>query len=70
MGERKFRIGLDIGIGSGGWAVISYTNREDARIEDFGSRIFVSGELNDGRARTSQERRVFRGVRRLERRRK
>lgn len=70
MGERKFRIGLDIGIGSVGWAVISYTNREDARIEDFGSRIFVSGELNDGKARTSQERRAFRGVRRLERRRK
>lgn len=70
MGERKFRIGLDIGIGSVGWAVISYTNREDARIEDFGSRIFVSGELNKGRERTSQERRAFRGVRRLERRRK
>ncbi|MGP1470472.1 MAG: type II CRISPR RNA-guided endonuclease Cas9 [Schwartzia sp. (in: firmicutes)] len=70
MGERKFRIGLDIGIGSVGWAVISYTNREDARIEDFGSRIFVSGELNKGRERTSQERRSFRGVRRLERRRK
>ena len=43
MGERKFRIGLDIGIGSVGWAVISYTSPKDARIEDFGSRIFVSG---------------------------
>lgn len=69
MGERKFRIGLDIGIGSVGWAVISYTSPKDARIEDFGSRIFVSGEIK-GSDRASQVRREFRGVRRLERRRR
>ena len=31
---RKYGIGLDIGIGSVGFAVISRTNKEDARIED------------------------------------
>ena len=32
--ERKYGIGLDIGIGSVGYAVISRTNNLDARIED------------------------------------
>lgn len=62
----KYRIGLDIGIGSVGWAVI---NEEKRRIEDFGVRIFESGESSNGKDRTSQERRGFRGIRRLERRR-
>ena len=69
MTERKFRIGLDIGIGSVGWAVISHENKQNARIEDFGSRIFSSGERSDGKERLSQERRGFRSVRRLVRRR-
>lgn len=62
----RYRIGLDIGIGSVGWAVISgeYGN---SRIEDFGTRLFDSGELND--SRKSTERRGFRGSRRLVRRR-
>lgn len=64
----KYRIGLDIGIGSIGWAVISGEG-ENAKIEDFGTRIFDSGEKNNGKDRTSQERRGFRGTRRLVRRR-
>ena len=66
---RKYGIGLDIGIGSVGFAVISRTNREDARIEDLGVRLFDSGETNDHKARKSQERRAHRSVRRLIRRR-
>ena len=65
-----YRIGLDIGIGSVGWAVIS--GEEDGhlpRIEDFGTRIFDSGETTDRKSSLCAERRGFRGVRRLERRR-
>lgn len=63
------RIGMDIGIGSIGWCVIS-GKKEKAKIEDFGVRIFDSGELEKyGKNRKSQERRGFRAVRRLTRRR-
>ncbi len=64
----NYRLGLDIGIGSIGWAVIS-GNSENARIEDFGVRIFDSGEKNNGKDRKSQERRSLRRTRRLIRRR-
>ncbi len=67
--SRKYGIGLDIGIGSVGFAVVSRTNKEDARIEDLGVRLFDSGETNDHKARKSQERRAHRSVRRLIRRR-
>ncbi len=63
-----YRIGLDIGIGSVGWAVIS-GSKEEAKIEDFGVRIFDSGESNGGKDRKSQDRRHHRGSRRLIRRR-
>jgi len=63
----SYRIGLDIGIGSVGWAVIAGKG-EDAFIADFGVRIFDSGENQKNRASNCQERRGFRGVRRLERR--
>jgi len=66
----NYRIGLDIGIGSVGWAVVS--GEEDghpARMEDFGTRIFDSGEDAKTRISLCQGRRGFRGVRRLERRR-
>lgn len=69
---RKFGIGLDIGIGSVGFAVLSWSNDEDARIEHVGARLFESGELGKptgGKNRKSQERRGFRSVRRLVRRR-
>lgn len=40
----KYIIGLDIGIGSVGWAVVR--NDDDCkRLEDFGARIFESGEI-------------------------
>lgn len=64
---KNFIIGLDIGIGSIGWAVL---NRDKKRIEDFGVRIFDSGEDARKRERFSQQRRRFRGMRRLVRRRK
>ena len=62
----KYIIGLDIGIGSVGWAVIR--NDDKNRIENFGVRIFESGESNNGKDRSSQERRGFRSTRRLLRR--
>lgn len=66
----EYRIGLDIGIGSVGWAVVSARAAgHAARIEDFGVRIFDSGENAKDRVSNCQERRGFRGVRRLERRR-
>lgn len=68
MDNRKYRIGLDIGIGSVGWAVISLSDAGN-RVESLGSRIFDSGESKDGKDRKSQERRGFRGVRRTLRRR-
>lgn len=64
----KVRIGLDIGIGSIGWAVIT-GDPKDSKLENFGVRIFDSGELDNGKNRKSQERRHFRGARRLVRRR-
>lgn len=66
----KYIIGLDVGIGSVGWAVIkNETNCK--RIEDFGVRIFDSGETieNNNQKRKSQIRREYRGTRRQIRRR-
>ena len=68
--ERKYGIGLDIGIGSIGYAVISRTNNFDARIEDLGVRVFDSGENIRKKASNAQERRGYRSVRRLLRRKK
>lgn len=68
--ERKYGIGLDIGIGSVGYAVISSTNNLDARIEDIGVRLFDSGENIRQKASNAQERRGYRSTRRLLRRRK
>lgn len=65
----NYRIGLDIGIGSVGWAVVSGEgNGHQARIEDFGTRIFDSGEDPQTSKSLCAERRKSRGVRRLERR--
>lgn len=66
----NYRIGLDIGIGSIGWAVISEKEEgHPARIEDFGTRIFQSGENEKTSESLCKGRRGFRGVRRIERRR-
>lgn len=69
MEKRQYRFAFDIGIGSCGWAVVSENETGNRRIEDAGSRIFDSGEKNEGKDRKSQERRGFRGVRRVLRRR-
>lgn len=66
----NYYLGLDVGIGSIGWAII---NVDKKRLEDFGVRIFDSGENTDKnkkKERHSQERRRFRGMRRLVRRKK
>ena len=66
----KYIIGLDIGIGSVGWAVVR--NDDDCkRLEDFGVRIFESGEIieSNKNIRNSQRRRKYRGMRRRIRRR-
>lgn len=64
----NYVIGLDIGIGSVGWAAINLDKR---RIEESGVRLFDSGEVLDQnkRKRTSQQRRGYRSTRRLVRRR-
>lgn len=62
-------LGLDVGIGSLGWAVVD----EDARrIDDLGVRIFESGEEGATKAadRASQVRRGYRSTKRLNKRRK
>ncbi|MDN7146504.1 type II CRISPR RNA-guided endonuclease Cas9 [Liquorilactobacillus mali] len=58
----KYSIGLDIGISSVGWSIIDI---EKKKIVDLGSRIFPSGN-----AAANQDRRGYRGTRRLIRRRK
>lgn len=73
MALRQYGIGLDIGIGSVGWCIISWTlaDKSDARIEDVGVRLFDSGELakvEGGKNRKSQKRRGYRAGRRLLRR--
>ena len=71
MVNLKYIIGLDVGIGSVGWAVVR--NEENCkRIEDFGVRIFDSGETskNNQQKRKSQIRREYRGIRRQIRRKK
>jgi len=66
----NYRIGLDIGIGSVGWAVVSSEgDGHPARIEDFGTRKFKSGENPKSSDTLCSERRGFRGNRRLTRRR-
>lgn len=64
----KYVIGLDIGIGSVGWAVVR--NEENCkRVEDLGCRIFDSGEDPKDRTSLCQERRGYRSKRRQYRRR-
>lgn len=61
----NFVIGLDVGIGSVGWAVV---NADKLRIEDAGVRLFDSGE-RQGKETLCQQRRGFRSTRRIGRRR-
>ena len=62
----NYYLGLDIGIGSVGWAIL---NLDKIRIEDFGVRLFDSGEDQRKNERYSQQRRRYRGIRRIYRRR-
>ena len=62
----NYYLGLDIGIGSIGWAIL---NLDKIRIEDFGVRLFDTGEDQRQKERYSQQRRRYRGIRRLYRRR-
>ncbi|MEG0630652.1 MAG: type II CRISPR RNA-guided endonuclease Cas9 [Christensenellaceae bacterium] len=63
----SYTIGVDIGIGSVGFAVLDNNKN---RIQDLGARIFESGETPaDTIKRKSQKRRAFRSSRRLVRRR-
>ena len=60
MEKRQYRFAFDIGIGSCGWAVVSENETGNRRIEDAGSRIFDSGEKNEGKDRKSRRRNYFR----------
>ena len=60
----RYRIGLDIGIASIGWAII---NEDESRIEDLGVRIFKKAEEIDGKS-LNLARREARGARRRLRR--
>nr|WP_231563681.1 type II CRISPR RNA-guided endonuclease Cas9 [Anoxybacillus sp. KU2-6(11)] len=62
----RYKIGLDIGITSVGWAII---NLDENRIEDLGVRIFDKAEQTDGKP-LSLPRRIARSTRRRLRRRK
>lgn len=62
----NYYLGLDIGIGSIGWAIM---NQDKLRLEDFGVRLFDTGEDQRKNERYSQQRRRYRGIRRLYRRR-
>ena len=61
--------GLDIGIGSVGWSVLEVGD-DDARILDFGVRLFSSGEDTKTSETKNQKRRAFRSKRRVLRRKK
>lgn len=65
MLKMNYIIGIDVGIGSVGWAIINLDKR---RIEDCGVRIFETGENVQKRESICQERRTARGIRRLVRR--
>ena len=67
--KRKIGIGLDVGIGSVGFAVLSYDKVYDARIEQVGVRLFDSGEEPNTKVSKNQGRRQYRAGRRLIRRR-
>lgn len=67
--EKKYGIGLDIGIGSVGWAVVKLDDDNNAeKIIDLGVRTFDSGEVAKTGESKNKIRRDSRGVRRLIRR--
>lgn len=67
----NYRIGLDIGTTSVGWAVIKNNENGDAiKIIDLGSRVFVSAEAQKNGESLALPRRMARSVRRRLRRRR
>lgn len=69
MNKKQYYLGLDLGISSVGWAVMT---QEDNKyyIDDFGVRLFDSSENPKDGKTNAEERRNFRSTRRLIRRRK
>lgn len=67
-----YRIGLDIGIGSVGWAVLEDDPITGApvRIEKMGVRVFEANEVPKTGASAAESRRIARGIRRRGRRKK
>lgn len=68
--NNNYRIGLDIGIGSVGWAVIenNITTEEPERILNLGVRTFNTNEVQKTGESTASSRREKRGIRRRNRR--
>lgn len=69
MNSKKHYLGLDLGISSVGWAVMTEDNK-DYYIDDFGVRLFDAAESAKDGTTNAENRREFRGSRRLIRRRK
>lgn len=69
MNDKKYYLGLDLGISSVGWAVMA-KNQDEYYIDDFGVRLFDCAESPKDGTTNAEERRKFRSVRRLNRRRK
>lgn len=69
MNNKKYYLGLDLGISSVGWAVMAKEN-DEYYIDDFGVRLFECAENPKDGTTNAEERRKFRSVRRLNRRRK
>ena len=69
--SKNYRIGLDIGIGSVGWAVLEddVLSEEPTRILDLGVRAFNPNEIQKTGESTAAGRREKRGIRRRKRRR-
>lgn len=67
--NKKYYLGLDLGISSVGWAVMT-KEEEEYYIDDFGVRLFDCAENPKDGTTNAEERRKFRSVRRLNRRRK
>ncbi|MGL5268670.1 MAG: type II CRISPR RNA-guided endonuclease Cas9 [Spiroplasma sp.] len=69
MNEKKYYLGLDLGISSVGWAVMAQ-DKEKYYIDDFGVRLFDCSEDPTDGTTNAEQRRIFRSTRRLNRRRK
>lgn len=69
--DLNYRIGLDIGIASVGWAVLENNSKDEpVRIVDLGVRLFEAAEVPKTGAALAEERRGARTTRRRLRRRK